>query len=391
MSEKPIRQTRPVTPPEIDQQISDASGRIVGNVAGNRGLQIRFETYEQARQVKKPFSDAFIDNALNKYRSIKKYLDNVEATPSDQAILADSRRIARLYVKTTRMICDNFRIILRDSDVSPQHKTEVLQGALKDFKQKVSQQVPVASTAIVDWFNDVPDKKYPMAALEYRQGLVVDGVDLLDAGGNGLKGLRPNFKIQRQYGTTFIMAYTDRRVREKLAGSSRDYSRRIYLNPDMEATPEIFEQLLRAANRANISLQLKMLQRVTDGGLFQKPQTDGLRGDGIVMYVHSGDIDDVLGMTIAIAKTNPEAFRGRQTSRIPQNVAEGIAIGDEPLAAGESLTSHRANILEYVAQKTRESGKKGAEARSYFRAMFSRVAIANQVDPNNLAFDKLQK
>jgi hypothetical protein len=86
-------------------------------------------------------------------------------------------------------------------------------------------------------------------------------MDVLDADGKGVPDVRANFKIQRQFGGVFVMAYSDSRVRQKMRGEEAELDKRIYLNPDMEAALEIFEQLLQTANAKGISLQLKIFQR----------------------------------------------------------------------------------------------------------------------------------
>jgi hypothetical protein len=116
---------------------------------------------------------------------------------------------------------------------------------------------------------------------------------------------------------------------------------------------------------------------------------DALRGDGIVIYTGEGQANDVLDMVLALAKGNPEAFMGRETSKIPQSVAEGIAVGDEPTGVkGKSLTSHRVDMFSYAANHVEKSGKIGEEARELFRNRLAAVAGANHTDPNNIAFNK---
>jgi hypothetical protein len=115
------------------------------------------------------------------------------------------------------------------------------------------------------------------------------------------------------------MAYSDGRVQEKMAGTSTILDKRIYLNPDMEATPRLFEQLLQAANQAGISIQLKMVQRATEAlnAHLKAAKGDevGLRGDGIVVYTDGEHADDTLAMVLALAQDNSDAFRGRPHSR----------------------------------------------------------------------------
>jgi hypothetical protein len=273
-----------------------------------------------------------------------------------------------------------------------QLRREQVKQAKERFLAQLGEESPQAAEEIVGWCKG-DTSKFPVSALEYH-GFKIDGADVLDAEGKGAADVRPNFKIQRQLGGEFVMAYTDSRVHEKMAGTDEVLDTRIYLNPDMEATPKLFEQLLQAANESGVSMQLKMFQRAPEAADAHKSKTKGseaggLRGDGIVVYVDGKNADKVLGMAIALAKDNPDAFKGRNTSRIPQKVAEGIAVGDEPIQMpGTSLTSHREKVFRYAAEKTRESGKQGEEARNMFRDLMRRTAIANGVNPDNIAFNK---
>lgn len=391
---------QPITAVIQEQFIGDPS-QSGGNVTPG-DLKVRFETFEQAEEAKKQLSDTFIDGAIsgdlqvgNERVGIKGYLDNVESTAKDKEVIDDPERIAGLYLRTTEMLARNLKVAVTRSSNPEQtqaHREQVKQ-AKEGFLAQLGEEAPQAADEIVDWCKG-DTRKFPVNAVEYR-GFKVDGADVLDAEGKGAADVRPNFKIQRQIGGVFVMAYTDTRVHEKMAGKDEVLDKRIYVNPDMEATPQLFEQLLQSANEAGISMQLKMFQRAPEAASAHKGKSmgheaGGLRGDGIIIYVDGKNADDVLSMALALAKDNPDAFKGRSTSRIPQNVAEGIAIGDEPVQMkGTSLTSHREKIFSYGAEKTRESGKQGEEARILFRDLVRRTAMANGVNPDNIAFNKV--
>jgi len=396
---RPHEANQPIASVTQEQFISDPL-QLGGNVTPS-DLKVRFEMFEQAQEAKKQLSDTFIDGAIsgdlrvgNEKVGIKGYLDKVEATSKDTEVIDDPERIAGLYLATTEMLARNLKVAVARSNNPEQaqlRREQVIQ-AKKGFLAQLGEQSPQAADEIVGWCRG-DTRKFPVSAVEYR-GFNVDGTDVLDAEGKGAADVRPNFKIQRQLGGVFVMAYTDSRVHEKMAGTDEVLDKRIYLNPDMEATPELFERLLQVANESGISMQLKMFQRAPEAATAHKSknkgEAGGLRGDGIVVYVDGKNADNVLGMAIALANDNPDSFKGRNTSRIPQNVAEGIAVGDEPIQMpGTSLTSHREKVFSYAAEKTRESGKQGKEARDMFSDLMRRTAIANGVNPDNIAFNKV--
>ena len=82
-----------------------------GSTLGTPELQVRFHTFEEAQTAEKKFSDSFIDGAINdnlrvgnEEVGVKGYLDKVEATENDDAIIADPLAIAGLYLRTTDML-----------------------------------------------------------------------------------------------------------------------------------------------------------------------------------------------------------------------------------------------------------------------------------------------
>jgi hypothetical protein len=382
-------------PPELEE-LDPAETQEVSLAAPESQLHVRFTSFEDARTAEKKFSDEFIDDCLDythkigeQTMSTKGYLDKVETTPTDEGIIEDPESIAAVYLATTDMVARNLKLLVK-SDTPTERKHEIKakkEAFLADLRTETQQ----AADDIVAW-SEGKINRFPVAATEYR-GLEVDGIDPLDAGTKDADEYRSNLKIQRQIGGTFIMGYSDKRAAEKLHDKDDNATQRIYLNPDIMATPQIFEKILAGANKAGLSLQLKMLQRAPELAEAHMRRTkgerfDALRGDGIVIYADNESADEVLSLALAVAQDHPEAFRGRETSRIPQRITDGIAVGDEPGIKGKSLTIHREEIIGYVADRVRKSGKTGQEAREAFRRGMHVTLEANGVDGNNLAFNR---
>lgn len=383
-----------------DEYLTQPKSQEQGDLEDAESLTVVCETFGEAERITRELSDTFIDKALqNKLKvggqkvDIRGYFDKVKPTARDKEIVRDPEKIAGLYLDTTAMLARNLKIAVAKQGDSQktQELKNVASRAKNMFLENLEAESAQAATEIVDWC-DGKGRKYPAGAVEYR-GLLVNGEDILDAGSRQQTGVRANIKIQRQFAGTFIMGYSDARVHEKLKGIDKVPGKRIYVNPDLEATPQIFERLLSEANNIGISLQLKMLQRVSEVAEAHRSEkagrgTVGLRGDGIVLYVHDKDADDVLGLVLALAKDDPSAFNGRKVSRIAQSVADGIGVGDQPTqTTGLSLTSHREQLLAYALERVHKSGRTGDEARELFRRSVKKAAIVNGVNPNNLAFN----
>lgn len=360
-------------------------------------LPMLARSFEDAKaKIKKPFGDKFIDNALDggleidgdKVYFIKSYLDSVSMTQMDNDVAHDPKRIAAMYRETSQMVRRNLHL-LRSSTAGPGRIAEI-KAANDAYMDGLERQIPLAEQAIVDWCDDNKSHKYPNLALEYH-GFKLDGKDILDADSRPPRDVMPNFKIQRQLGGTFVMAYSDTKLREQATDKRND--RRIYLNPEIEAAPQIFEEILRVANEKGLGLQLKMLQRATELSSIHRRQKskpgsrDTMRGDGIVIYVSHKYEKAVLDEVLAIAERHAESFRGRSVSRTPAKIADGVAISDEPGIRGESLTSHRSAIIEQTAQAARLSGLTGSARREFFRQEFRKLASQNNIDPSNMAFN----
>ncbi|MDB5182104.1 MAG: hypothetical protein JWP13_867 [Candidatus Saccharibacteria bacterium] len=376
-------------------------------------IRIRYNTFEEAQQAEKKFSDSFIDCALDEHGGgllpftvgtekvgLKGYLDKVEATPADEAIINSPEAIAAVYLNTTEMVARNLKVKVAKG-TAPERVQEIA-AAKNEYVTNLKDEALEAANKIVAWAEtgDPHVAPRPGEAFGYYGFKVGEGdqaIDVFDQGSKSASDFHPNIKVQRQGGGNFIFGYSDTRVAQRMEGQKDELTQRIYLNPDIAATPLVFEKVLDAANKAGIPLELKMLQRSEELGAAHIKKSrnpdDGnaLRGDGVVIYTSGESANDVIALALAITQDRPEAFAGRKTSRIPQAIAEGVAIGSEPLRrAGqdaESLTSQRGRILATVAQKVADSGKTGQEAREAFRRGVAYYAEREGVDPKNIAFN----
>lgn len=376
-------------------------------------LMIKHRTFEEAQQSQKKFSDQFIDNILaeedgevlafrvgSEKVGLKGYLDKVDATPDDKAVISNPESIAAAYLLTTEMISRNLKI--KVAKTTPNEIMREVSTSKQNFLHALDTGAPEAANKIVDWVETKDPRQAPRPgeAFGYYGFEVGKGsqmVDILEHSSRHDTEFHANIRIQRQGGGSFIFAYSDARIQERMERAKTSLDHRIYLNPTILETPGVFETLLQTANEAGIAIELKMLQRAEEVGAanIEKARDpsrgDALRGDGIVIYSPSESADDVLSMVLAIAQDSSSAFIGRKTSRIPQPVAEGIAVGCEPHrrpgSDAESLTSHRKKILSIVGKKVADSGKKGDDAREAFRRGVAYYAEKEGIDVNNIAFN----
>lgn len=367
-------------------------------------LDVRTSSFKEARAgIKKQFSDQFIDDALtsmdgnlrigdNTEYYIKNYMDQVLMTPKDVDIVRDPRRIAAVYGANSDMILRNFRVMYATNS-TPERKEQIVKSK-NDYMHFLRGQIPLVERGIDSWCNGLSND-FPVDEIEYK-GFDIDGRDILAADGKGLMDVESNFKIQRQLGGSFIMATSDAKIIEQKTSDKREEStRRIYLNPDIETTPIVFEEILRMANDRGIKLKLKMSQRVGELATRHKKTENGgnivgtLRGDGIVIYCNDKYEDEVLEQVLIIVEHHAKSFRGRETSRTPAKITDGVSIGDEPsdVDGKESLTSHRATIIERALGTVRNSGKQGVDARNMFRVEFAKLARIHNVSEDNFAFN----
>ena len=337
-----------------------------------------FHTFETARNQHRFFSNEESQAIHKAYQKgdLKLYLTNFEPTSEDKKVIKDPKRIARLYTRTTNVIQRNLQT-LNSENSNQRNQTQsaiqrLLQQQNNDFEQTIN--------SINNWCHDVR-QEFPIDRVCYQE------LDSLDN--------YPNFKMQRFLGGDFITAFSDRRIVNMSKQQRSRLGRRIYLNPNIEVMPLIFEKILRMANDAGIELQAKMFNRVTE--LATNHQADKkqrqfeLLGDSMVVYAKAEDADYVLREIIAISLQRPQDFEGRPVARIPFKIKDGLAIGDEPqepLNSQHSLTTHRKLILDDALERTLLKTPEWTKIdNGLFNDAVTRCAKINGVNPNNIAFN----
>lgn len=379
---------------ESNKVLSDA----LNQENNERQLHVLCRTFEDAAKIPRDWSEIVDEytttgslragNFSTPY--VKFYMDQLDPTGADFEITQDPARLAVLYSATSRVVVRNSKVFVQRSIGGDATKANAKQVA-DSWRGDMTENNEEVEAAIVAWCKGGKGDRYPVAATQYRSSESVKhfGVDIFDAMSPLPEGIRSNIRIQRQLMASFIMAYSDSRVREKVSKQAGDLTRRIYLNPDFEATPEIFEEILAFANENGHAIQLKMLQRVDElASNYRKGDRATVRGDGIVVYAGESTANIVLEKILQIAERNPQAFVGREISRIPQVVADGIAVGDEPVGAkGASLTSHRSVIIESALDEVRSAGLSGPEARKKFLSALETRCENENVKYENIAFN----
>lgn len=369
---------------------------LATDVSAESKIGIRYRTFDEARSAHRAgcnafTTDTFIDYAVNdkgpfskyKFGMAKLWYDNMPLDASDNEIIHDPSKVQDYYTSTSQMVERMFKFLVVASGPDDARNAAIAEKA--HFKTRIASMRTEVSEKINAWFTGVGNS-YGMSA-GFSHGLPLQGSK------GGREGYRPNLFAQDQGTAYFIMAYTRQRVAEKVVGAESELTKRIYLNPKIVDTPEVFEKIYNTLSQNGMTAQMKMYERTNDllsaEKSLQKGFKEDFRGDGIVVYVKDDEADAALADILAIAEEHPDAFVGRKLSRMPQKIAEGIGVGEEPAGVNgkESLTSHRANFLNRVVASVRNSGKTGTAANAFYRSEFSRIAHEMSIDPDNLAFN----
>ena len=348
---------------------------ILENQNRENDLLIAFESYESAKNHKRDLGDTVIEVALGYRRKehpfLKNYLDNVDITDKDRDIINDPYKMKQL-LQSEHDIFKNLHIIFSNA-MTLETQDSIKRKTSKFFRKNFMEGAP-------------PN-------LEYT-GLNINNRDPLNINGRSDPEFRFNLKIQSQLIGGFIMGYSDERVKEKLSHTDRPKSQRIYLNPDPMFASQIFSEILKMSNEKGLSLQTKIWQRYIEFSNLKDLDRSECRGDGIIVFTSEKDFNKVLSFTLDIARKNPEYFKGRMVSKIPQPVAEGISIGDEPLDPGYSLTSSRAELLEKTAQEVllakkniHVMGERSLNTKQLFKYFLKENCKKMSINPSNLAFN----
>lgn len=323
--------------------------------------------------------------------SIKSWLDQIPSDTSDAEFTHDPAKIVSFRDQLSDFVVK--RLAIGSKRGALDDKTRAF---LRDRKQEFQDKVIADKDKVADFVHHIDDKsKRPNYAVAEFYGMTIETSDgrthdLLDGDGAGL--VRSNIIVQRGITGQFVQYSSRGYERARLAGEQPQLERRIYLNPRIEDSVAIFDQIVGAAEEAGVVMKGKIFDRLAEGvdkDAREKAAGEfSMRADGIVLYAGK-DADALLGLVEAVYKDHEESFRGRKTPKIPLKIADGVAIGDQPDEG--SLTSHRAALLERAKKETQHrlgvaSGDK-AEAVKVFRSVYEQMAHAENVDPNNIAFN----
>lgn len=322
-------------------------------------------------------------------------MSQVPSDESDVEFASSPSRVIKYRNKLSDFVIDNLTVGQLPSELSDGARNYFKQRKI-GFIQKLEEDKDRVANFINSWYGDDANKfRYPTSAFEFS-GMNVEMIrgdtkESLDVLSDRIDGVRPNIQMQRGFGQLFVHIDSNNYSQEYLRRSRPEITRRIYLNPKIEYSIYIFDQVIQSANQAGIIMKGKLLdesQEVLGPVRRQGVGEYSLRGDSIVLFA-GDDSDRLLQLVESIYKENNIAFDGRGITKAPMEIAEGVAVGDEPDSG--SLTSHRSAFLEDV----RSEAKKSIAGRSInpstkvklFRKIYEEMARSDNINPNNIAFN----
>lgn len=184
---------------------------------------------------------------------------------------------------------------------------------------------------------------------------------------------------------------------------------RIYLNPDFDSMLEVYEAIVTRAEAEGLRFQAKVfdpnMRSATKGGVLDTAKLEVFskyyaemkqrrRGDSIVVYGYKESSDVLLGIITDVYKKHQESFLERDVPVITSQIANGLAVGEEPIGAGEndSLSSHRELLIERCIRALKDANPRWSEfpiemRRAAFCELFRGFASGQHIDPDNIAFN----
>ena len=350
----------------------------------------RFETFKTARsQTKKINSDLVRKINQDSGFNVGQFVTTARMTDSDFKFLSNSKQIADLHQSTTDMIKRNIVFYVDTKKHNPQSQKNI-QLNLKNYFDQLNNLIGDTKKQIMDCC-DLNTNLFPTGKTEYSDFKINDN-DVLDSTGSGIDGIKPNIQIrQRQTGSCIVRGSSNEMIKNQFNGQSYSLDRCIYLNPDRQLAPIIFEELLKAANKSDIPLNVDMVNKVASSTMSKRKKVYENRDyrvgtDSITAYVAQKDADRFLELISGVVGKHLDAFDGRQTLLIGHRVADGVAISDR--LKNESLTESRVRLIESVKIKAAESGKQGQELEDLFLDLLKQEAENSGFNYNNLAFNR---
>jgi len=359
-------------------------------------------TFEKAADFRydQQFPDGFILGALaeklgkqggKKENTLKSFLDRVPMDASDREFSDNHAEIIRFRDELTDFVGRNLVFAVPPHynyrDVLSQAKVSFVRK-LQDDKQKFRAYVRGREQGL-----SLRENRAPMSALDFH-GCVVrtpegDTIDLLE---DKVQDVQTSLYMQRDPGGLFVHWRSKEYMAKKASGHTPKLDKRIYLNPRPQDAVGIFQDIVDIVNDNSLTVKAKVLDQTNNSEVMTPYSEIGdkrtVRADGIVISVGERDADTVLGLIEQLYFNHRDSFKGRQLPSVPLKVGEGFGLGDEPLEEGASLTSHRAGVLERVLKDVREVKGTNQERIHTFRRLWRTAALAAQINPDNIAFNK---
>lgn len=353
-------------------------------------------TFEEMQRTQRGFSDRVVHSMLDDQLEVagervllpKTYFDTVPADESDKEFVRNPEAVVAFRNELTDMIAEELTIF-----TPPQYRDVV-----GEIKSRYLDKLEHDKQVVADYLNNsgkLPSSAFAFTGLE----VVANGkkIDLIE--GDIVGGVRSNIAVQENVKDAFVVWTGKDYLRARERGESPELTRRIYLNPRTNDAVHIFRDIMHAADESHLQVKGKIFDRSREADMVtRRPHGDkdfGIRGDTIVLYATDEEADRLLAISERVYKDNYDAFKGRQTSRFPARIAEGVAIGDQPEGKDESLTSHRVQVLGgVVGEVNRERQRRSMDdsaAAKLFRALWQTAAQDAGINPNNPAFNDHSK
>ena len=197
---------------------------------------------------------------------------------------------------------------------------------------------------------------------QIKEKMLADECSLLWIQHNSLEFLRENGKTLNKYPTV-----------------------RIYLNPQLQDSLDIYKKIFAKATRERLRFQAKIMapsgytkhlvDKTVDYCAGLAAGRLETRRDPIVFYGFEESKDKLLRIVEEVYFQYESAFEGRETGAIPLAIAPGFAVGENPvgLDGEESLTDHRQRVIKEA---------------DYDAKKFRMNAASWNINPDNIAFNK---
>lgn len=360
---------------------------------------VRFRSFEQAAQGNKKMRDDFIIDTVNdtlmigneKAGAIKRYLDKQPADTTDEAFTRNPDAIGDFHDDLADLIASKLKVFAPGASDDTKSFLRTKKG---EFLQKTTERQKDVRQFAHDWAATGKGRA-PSATIEFR-GFTVPtskgNVNLLE---REVGRVSSNIRVQAEATGSFVHWRSQAYQTERGQGEKPSLERRIYLNPTVKSSVEIFGKIIDAAEQAGIVMKGKILNRSAEALNNMHSKEFSTRGDGIVLYAGK-DSDTLLSLVEAIYNDHQDDFAGRGISRVPFKIAEGVAVGNEPEGEG-SLTSTRAALMADAAKETKRELRVDdwekvpvamqQQAVQIFRTKFDEMAQQRNINPNNMAFN----